>query len=181
MQQGEPLGPALFAAAIHPIILRMDAHRRDLGLPELGLRVFYLDDGVLAGAQESVAAAINFLEVELGEIGLSMKRSKCELVPVAGRAHAVDPTIFGRFEFRESGDFKLLGAAFGSSEFCTDLLIKRCVKAKHLLGQIGAMGDAQTALLLTRNCAGFCKVAYSMRTVPPMAHAKALGEFWGGR
>ena len=104
VQQGEPLGPALFAAAIHPIILRMDAHLRDLGLPELGLRVFYLDDGVLAGAQESVAAAINFLEVELGEIGLSMNRSKCELVPVAGRDHAVDPTIFAGFEFRESGD-----------------------------------------------------------------------------
>ena len=41
------------------------------------------------------------------------------------------------------------------------------------------MGDAQTALLLTRNCAGFCKVAYSMRTVPPTAHAAALRDFRG--
>jgi hypothetical protein len=96
---------------------------------------------------------------------------------VAGRGHAVSAARFPGFQFRESGDFKLLGAAFGSPEFCTAHLIKRCLKAKHLLGQISAMGDSQTAMLLARNCVGFCKVAYSMRTVPPLAHAKALEEY----
>ncbi len=110
---------------------------------------------------------------------MSLNRQECEIIPVAGRAHSVAQARFGGFAFRESGDFKLFGAAFGSSEYCTDALIKTCVKAKHLLSQIEAMGDAQTALLLARNCAGFCKVAYSMRTVPPLAHAKALGEFGG--
>ena len=142
---------------------------------ELGLKAFYLDDGILAGDQESVAAAINFLEGKFDNIGLSLNRSKCEFIPTAGRAHQVDASRFQGFEFKESGDFKPFGAALGSSEFCLEIQSRR-LKAKHLLSQISFMGDSQTALLLTRNCAGFCKVAYSMRTVPPLAHAKALGE-----
>ena len=50
--------------------------------------------------------------------GLSLNRAKCELVPTAGRDHGVDAPLFQGFEFKESGNFKLLGAAFGSSELC---------------------------------------------------------------
>jgi hypothetical protein len=155
----------------------LQGHLEGLGLPKLDLNVFYLDDGVLAGSQESVAAAINFVEGRFADIGLALSRSTCELIPVAGRDHFVDLSLFTRFQFLEAGSFKLLGAAFGSSEFCSELLIKICVKAKHLLTQLSAMDDAQTALLLARRCSGFCNVAYSMRTVPPLAHARAGGIY----
>ena len=115
-----------------------------------------------------MAEAISFLEGRFSEIGLSLNRNKCELAPAAGRAHNVNLALFHGFQFLEEGSFKLLGAAFGSSEFCSGQLTKRCVKAEHLLSQFSVMDDAQTALLLARNCAGFCKVAYSMRTVPPL-------------
>ena len=71
---------------------------------------------MLAGEQESVARAIDFLEGRFNEIGLSLNRSKCELVPAAGRDHNVNLAFFHGFQFLESGNFKLLGAAFGSSE-----------------------------------------------------------------
>ena len=111
------MGPALFAAAIHPFVEELQEHLVGQGMLELGLKAFYLDDGILAGDQETVAAAINFLEGKFDSIGLSLNRSKCELIPTAGRAHQVDASRFHGFEFKESGDFKLLGAAFGSSEF----------------------------------------------------------------
>ena len=69
IQQGDPLGPALFAAAIHPMIEEAQDHLTDLGMLELGLNVFCLDDGIQAGGQEPVAAAINLLEKRLEEIG----------------------------------------------------------------------------------------------------------------
>ncbi len=178
-QQGDPLGPALFAAAIHPHIQEVQSHLECLGIPKLDLNVFYLDDGALAGEQDSVARAIDFLEGRFRDIGLSMNRDKCELVPVAGGGHNVDLRLFHGFQVLESGNFKLLGAAFGSSDFCSALLTKRCAKAEQLLAQFSIMEDSQTALLLARNCAGFCKVAYSMRTVPPLAHAGALADFGG--
>ena len=39
------------------------------------------------------------------------------------------------------------------------------------------MTSSQGALLLTRYCAGFAKLVYSMRTVPPGRHADALERF----
>ena len=92
--QVDPLGPALFAAAIHLIIEEMQGHLLGLGVLELGLKAFYLDDGIVAGDQETVAAAINFLEGKFASIGLSLSRSKCELIPTAGRAHGVDASMF---------------------------------------------------------------------------------------
>ncbi len=56
--QGDPLGPAMFAAAIHPIIEELQGHLEGRGLARLDLMVFYLDDGVLAGPQQSVAVAV---------------------------------------------------------------------------------------------------------------------------
>ena len=39
--------------------------------------------------------------------------------------------------------------------------------------------DTQTALLLLRHCAGFCKITYSCRTVPPHLQKEALAEYSG--
>ena len=104
----------MFAAAIHPFIEEMQPHLLELGMLELGLKAFFLDDWILAGDQETVEAAINFLETRFRGIGLDLNRAKCVLVPTAGRGHQVDLTRFEGFEVKESGDFKLLGAAFGS-------------------------------------------------------------------
>ena len=64
---------------------------------------------MLAGEQESVAAAINFFEGRFNGIGLSLNRSKCELIPSAGRNRNVNLAIFHGFQFLEAGSFKLLG------------------------------------------------------------------------
>ena len=58
---GDPLGPALFSAAIHPMVEELQGHLLEAGLLELGLNAFYLNDGILAGDEEAVAAAINYL------------------------------------------------------------------------------------------------------------------------
>ena len=104
------------------MVEELQGHFLDLGVLELGLKAFYLDDGILAGDQETVAAAINHLEGRFRGIGPELNRAKCGLIPTAGRGHQVDLTRFQGFEIKESGDFKLLGAAFGSSEFCSNLL-----------------------------------------------------------
>ena len=50
VQQGDPLGPLLFAAAIQPMAAALRSG--------LDLWLFYLDDGVLAGDVPAVAAAL---------------------------------------------------------------------------------------------------------------------------
>ena len=50
-------------------------------------------------------------------------------------------------------------------------------KAGKLFGQIQDMEHGQSALLLLRTCASYCKLAYSARVAPPNLHREALQLF----
>ena len=63
VQQGDPLGPLLFAAAIHPLAAALRTTALDFS-------VFYLDDGVLAGPIDAVTAALSQLQQAAGRVGL---------------------------------------------------------------------------------------------------------------
>ncbi len=73
--------PALFSAAIHPMIEELQGHLLDLGVLEPSLKAFYLDDGILAGDQEKVAAAIDFLETRFDGVGLSISMGEVRADP----------------------------------------------------------------------------------------------------
>ena len=73
VQQGDPLGPPLFAGAIQPLA-------RELKASPLELAVQFLDDGVIAGDVPTVGAAVLGLERKAADIGLTLNLSKCEVV-----------------------------------------------------------------------------------------------------
>ena len=60
-QQGDPLGPSLFALAIHPCIVEAArvAEARHTG--DLDYKAFFLDDGVLAGKAPAVQLFLSTL------------------------------------------------------------------------------------------------------------------------
>ena len=62
VQQGDPLGPMLFALVLHKLISTIDADDEYL---QLLLQAWYLDDGVLAGKRSAVLCTLNLIE-ELG-------------------------------------------------------------------------------------------------------------------
>jgi hypothetical protein len=82
VQQGDPLGPLLFSAAIQPIVDQL--RRLDVNGKTLELTTFYLDDRFLAGDAEVVAAALRLVQLEGAAIGLQLQLGKCELVLPAG-------------------------------------------------------------------------------------------------
>ncbi len=177
VQQGDPLGPALFALGIHEAVSRTKAAVTQAHANELDLCVFYLDDGVLAGSSRAVSLFCNLLRAELEDIGLEMSFSKCEVIPAAKDQHSISASLFSGFLWVLSGDFKLLGAPLGSQEFCTEHTGARNLKAEKLLNSIAQLENAQCSYLLAKQCAGFAKLAYSIRTVPPEMHRAALQSF----
>ena len=70
VQQGDPLGPALFAAAIHPKICEAKRKVESEMLGGIDFSVFYLDDGIIAGTDEAVARFCDLLMQGFQDIGL---------------------------------------------------------------------------------------------------------------
>ncbi|KAL0841226.1 hypothetical protein ABMA28_014960 [Loxostege sticticalis] len=68
-QQGDPLGPAIFSLAIHPIISSLNSK----------LNVWYLDDGTIAGDASTVLSDLHLIINQFSNIGLELNFSKCEL------------------------------------------------------------------------------------------------------
>lgn len=75
VQQGDPLGPLLFATAIQPLLHEPYAGPLDPAL-------FYLDDGIIAGDVAAVGAALAHLRTRGAELGLALNLAKCEAVAV---------------------------------------------------------------------------------------------------
>jgi hypothetical protein len=147
IQQGDPLGPALFGLSIQGCILRAKSRTCALHPNSLDFVVFFLDDGFIAGGSEAVACFCSFLKEELSEIGLTLEFSKCEVVPAAGVRFAGARDMFGEFSWEDSGNFKLLGAPIGSAEFCNDHTRKRTEKVGPLFKAIRNFHHVQGGLL----------------------------------
>ncbi len=177
VQQGDPLGPAFFALAIQSAVANVKSAVESNHPQELDFTVFYLDDGVVAGTGRAVSQFCTLLRAELANIGLDLALDKCEIVPSAKDHHAIPAHLFPGYLWVPTGDFKLLGAPLGSLDFCTAHTQKRARKAGDLMHNIASLGHAQGSYLLLKQCAGFAKLAYSMRTVPPEFHESALSAF----
>ncbi|CAE8721897.1 unnamed protein product [Polarella glacialis] len=184
VQQGDPLGPLLFSAAIQPIVEQL--RRLEVNGKKLDLSTFYLDDGFLAGDIEVVAAALRLVQSEGAGIGLQLQLGKCQLVLPAGSSSAQLETLFptdllANPETSESrvvvGGFELLGVAVGDKEFCELYARGKAAEGKKLLEQLPKLEDPQVALRLLRLCGGHCKLVHSMRMTPPHLQMEALQAF----
>ena len=175
VQQGDPIGPLLFALALQPILLELKNGHSDQGLQ---LSYSYLDDLILAGEQRAVAWFFNFIKAAASKIVLEFNMSKCEVIPAAGNNATLQKDLFpNNVIFRDNGNFELLGGPIGSNEFCNQHTQERVDKASELLTALGELPDPQVALTLLRHCASFGKLVYSLRVVPHYKHSTALRNY----
>lgn len=69
VQQGDPLGPALFCLTIQNIVSSLN----------MDLNIWYLDDGTIAGHPEDVLKAFKMIIEKSKEVGLELNHDQCEL------------------------------------------------------------------------------------------------------
>ena len=185
VQQGDPLGPLMFSAAIHPLVKKLRGLGQDgqPGIP-LDLVVFYLDDGVVCGSADAVAAALRIILDHSASLGLDLNLGKSELIVLSESAPECVATAFprelttdtetGQQRVLLNGCFEILGAPIGHHEHCARHTRLRVEKAVPTLDALSEFANPQVGLRLLRVCASFGKLVYSCRSAPSEAHHAQL-------
>lgn len=70
IQQGDPVGPALFSLAIDELVRSLDAE----------FNVWYLDDGTIGYTPDKVYSCVQELAVAFQRAGLEINQKKCESI-----------------------------------------------------------------------------------------------------
>ncbi|KAL5505423.1 hypothetical protein EMCRGX_G006854 [Ephydatia muelleri] len=171
VQQGDPLGPRLFALVVQKLISTIDADNECL---QRLLQAWYLDDGELAGKRSAVLRALNLIE-ELGpHIGLVINNSKCEVFSPQGN-HLFPPAVKSSL----SPNLEILGVPIGDYLHCSHFIAENCSKAKVLFTALVevAEADLHVAVSLLRICGSYCKLVHFARTTPPSLSCESLKFF----
>ena len=164
VQQGDPLGPFLFAAGIHRIISRL---KRKYGST---VQLWYLD-GVVAGKLSDLELFFNELAAEFQGINLVLNKLKCKLMTKGDCSHLPSLSALPR----ETDGLEVLGAPIGSDEFVAAEAGSKILKAVEFCERVAAtVDDPQVSVALLSMCTGACRVRHLMKTVPSHLIAPAL-------
>ena len=171
VQQGDPLGPLLFALG-----LRETCRNLKENLSAKALSVWYLDDGAVVGELKEIGKAWKIIQEEAQKVGLRVNKGKCELFRPGDCDEAV-PTELRGIPLAQGTGFELLGAPVGDSEFCEEYVSKRIAKIEAALKRLEVIDDPQSELLLIRSCLGFPKFVFALRSAPPEDITKSIRKF----
>lgn len=179
VQQGDPLGPLLFALALQPVIERIHT---EVGLcvagRRLALNAWYLDDGALVGTPEQLRQALAILQDDGPSLGLELHATKCELWWPQLGAGAASSLPLALTTVR-SGGVALLGAPLGDGAFAEEFVGCRVAAIDTLLEKSRALNDPQLQLALTRQCILLPRFNHALRTCNPALIPNAIRDFDG--
>jgi hypothetical protein len=159
VQQGDPLGPLLFALAL--IKLTESVQSADFTIDYHG---WYLDDGILVINQNDIPLLLAMLE-ELGDkIGLSLNRTKIGFLPLDESSTFIPPygILYEKY-------IKILGAYVVPNPADLDeiVLSKFVPSYAHQLNLLESISEKHIKFLLLRFCYGSPSLTSFLRNHDP--------------
>lgn len=168
-QQGDPLGPAIFSLAIHPIISSLFSK----------LNLWYLDDGTLGGDVNSVLEDLRSLIAKFSTIGLDLNFSKCELYVSNLKSEVEKTNIISKFnslapniKIQNKDTLSLLGAPI-FSESIPPLIDSISLKFNSIVERLLNI-HPHIAFTIIRFCLFAPRAIYLLRCSPLWKHPNLL-------
>ena len=172
VQQGDPLGPLLFALALHPMVLRVQE------ICKLPFHAWYLDDGTIIGKATEVAKALDIIRLEGPSLGLQLNIKKTEVFWPSCNGVKLQEGLFPSGIGRPEKGVKLLGGAVSRDPyFIRELARRRASRSVELMKLLPCLRDPQSELLLLRSCMGVSKLLFGLRTCQPDFVTEAVSIF----
>ncbi|GJW06041.1 uncharacterized mitochondrial protein-like protein [Tanacetum coccineum] len=172
VQQGDPIGPLLFALVLHPLICKI----RDSFT--LSLQAWYLDDGTIV-VDTLVMGKVFELILEDGPwYDLHSNVDKTEVFWPKEDPRSRLTGVFPSNIAQPSHGVKLLdGPASVDFDFCSQLVMKRMDKTIELMDAVAKINDPQCELLILRSCTGISMLYFSIHTCSPRVFESAQRSF----
>ncbi|GKB81617.1 hypothetical protein Tco_0948512 [Tanacetum coccineum] len=157
VQQGDPLGPLLFALIVHPLLHKIKDNCKVL------LHAWYLDD------EEVVARVLDIIKVSGPGLGLEHNIKKKEIFWPSCNGMKLQEGLFAVDILRPSSGVKLLGGAVSrDAYFISRLAMRRAANAVDLMGLLPLLHDPQSEPFLLRSCMSIAKLFFGLRTCQPV-------------
>ena len=170
IQQGDVLGPGLFALTIDELIKSITSE----------LNIWFLDDGTLGDTVPNVLANLDMLLEGFPELGAVLNGGKCEVIPLCHSERELQETetLFRSrlptIKFMAPEDQQLLGSAL-TDEAVPSLLNAKRDELKRLTSRLEQI-DSHPALVILKNCFAIPRLMYILRTSKVFKFPQQLRE-----
>lgn len=170
VQQGDPLGPLLFALALQPLLEKLQRINSQTDEPA-PIVVAYLDDiSIISPSVATAKRCIDLLCEEGPPLGLIVSKEKTMFWQDDGISYELIDSVGNDFHINYEPGFELLGGVVSRDRFFTETIVmKRINKCVDIMHKLIELQDPQLCLLLLRSCLGMIKLNYCWRTTMPDA------------
>lgn len=159
-QQGDPLGPLLFCAAINPLLQSLACK----------FKLAYIDDITLGGPKAQLARDVEDIRRKGRDFGLQLNDKKCEIV--SNSTSSINPA-FTNFKHLTVEETELLGAPLTVGTAMDTALSNRCDDLARAATRLSSIA-AHDALVLLKASFSAPKLMHTIRAAPCSGHAALL-------